>query len=363
VRAGASRATISAILRNLEDRGLVEQHVDVDERDGSRGLGRPPMRISLAGTAASSIGLEIGRTELHAGMFDVTGELLLETRRAVTGREEASKLIEIGAELVDDLIHGTRGATAYVLGIGVAVAAPVDAHGQVVTGVSLRNWSHVDLAQKLQARTGLHVRIENDANAAALGEHRFGAGRGCTDLLDLRLSPGVGAGLIIGNRLYRGASGIAGELGHLSLASTGSFCSCGNRGCLETLASPLALKNELRDVRPDLRLQDWIELGEQGDRHVCRLLSDAGHAIGTGLAGAINLLNPARVVIGGALAAAGPVLFDAIREGIARHAIAPAAAVGKVVPGELGSRDAILGVAAVQVSHGLDVLVAPTAAA
>jgi predicted NBD/HSP70 family sugar kinase len=197
------------------------------------------------------------------------------------------------------------------------------------------------------------VSVENDANAAALAEHRFGAGRDCADLLYLRLSPGVGAGLILGNRLYRGASGIAGELGHVTIDPRGALCGCGSRGCLETVASPLVLAQELRAVKGEPVNEHWVG---HHDRHVRRLLTDAGEAIGVGIATAINLLNPARVVIGGQLVDGGAVLLDAIAAGIARDAIAPAAARARVVAGELGSHAAILGAATALTSRELEVL-------
>ncbi|HWK27988.1 MAG TPA: ROK family transcriptional regulator [Solirubrobacter sp.] len=351
--AAASRPSVSAALRLLEDRGLLEQRASDVERPA---IGRPPMHVFLAGTAASSVGLEVTRTELRAAIFDAAGGLLAEAASPIGGFEDVDGLLDDAERLVGDLVEQGSGP---VLGIGVAVAAPIDRAGRVVDGVSLTRWAQVDLRRELSERLGLPVTVENDANAAALAEHRFGAGRDCAELLYLHLSPGVGAGLILGNRLYRGAAGIAGELGHVTVDPDGALCSCGSRGCLETIAGPRALEGELRSARGFEPLGEWIALAGTGDRQVRRLVADAGTAIGTAVATAVNLLNPGRVVVGGRLADAGPVLLDAIDAALVRDAIEPAAARARVVAGELGSRAAILGVAAAVVSQELVALVAP----
>jgi predicted NBD/HSP70 family sugar kinase len=348
-RIGVSRPTVSTALRMLEDRGFLEQRVDVAERS----IGRPPMRVFLAGAAASSVGLEITHTDFRAGMFDTAGRVLSEVRAPARGFEDPEVLLDAAAALVRELLQQTAGATAYVLGVGVAIAAPIDMDGRVVGDVSLTQWTSVDLERELEDRLGLPVSVENDANAAALAEHRFGAGRGCADLLYLRLSPGVGAGLILGHRLYRGASGIAGELGHVTIDPDGALCGCGSRGCLETIASPLVLERELEAVKGTPVGEGWAG---RDDRHVRRLVADAGDAIGAALATAVNLLNPARVVVGGELADANRGLLDAIEAGIARNAIAPATARARVARGELGPHAAILGAATTQIWRELDVL-------
>jgi predicted NBD/HSP70 family sugar kinase len=346
-RVGSSRPTVSAALRLLEDRGFLEQRIASDAAE--RRTGRPPMRVFLAGSAASSVGLEITRTELHAGVFDISGRVLAELRTPLRGAVP----LDDAAALVRELVHETSGATAYVLGVGVAVAAPVDRDGRVVDDVVPDGWDGVDLARELAERLELPVAVENDANAAALAEHRFGAGRHCSELLYLRLSPGVGAGLILGDRLYRGAHGIAGELGHVTVDPAGALCSCGSRGCLETIAGTLALEDELRGVRRG------VTLAERDDRHVRRLLADAGLAIGAAIATAVNLLDPARVVVGGELADAGPVLFDAIDQGLARDALVPALARTEVVAGTVGPRAPVLGAASALMTRELEALVNP----
>jgi len=240
-----------------------------------------------------------------------------------------------------------------VIGVGVGLAAPVDArHGAVHSEGILPDWDAIRPAQELERRLGLPVQIENDANAGAMGEHLFGAGRGVAHMLYLRLSAGVGLGLILGGQLYGGASGIAGEVGHTPVVDDGLICRCGNRGCLETIANTLSLTSLVSRSRGEpVALAQLIALVHAGDRGARRAVADAGTAVGTALAAAINVLNPELVVIGGELAPAGETLLEPIRAAIERRVIAPAASSVRVVPSTLGERAEVTGAAATQLTR------------
>jgi predicted NBD/HSP70 family sugar kinase len=247
-----------------------------------------------------------------------------------------------------------------VIGVGVGLAAPVDArHGSVHSEGILPGWDAIDPADELQRRLGLPVQIENDANAGALGEHLFGAGRGVADMLYLRLSAGVGLGLILGGALYGGVSGIAGEIGHNAAVENGLICRCGNRGCLETVASPIAIADLLsRSRREPVTVAGLLKLVADGDRGACRAVADAGVAVGTAIAGAVNLLNPQLVIIGGDLAVAGDVLLDPIRRAVQRRAVAPAASDVRITVGALAENAEVLGAAAIQLARAPEALAA-----
>ena len=148
---------------------------------------------------------------------------------------------------------------------------------------------------------------ENHANAAATAEHRFGAGRGCAELLYLHLVPGVGAGLILGNRLYRGACGTAGEIGHVTVDPHGASCGCGSRGCLATSASLTALERQVQPLTTSAAFDNWIRLAGLGEHRIRRLITDTGMLAGTAVASTFTLLDPERVVVGGAFAQAEPM--------------------------------------------------------
>jgi predicted NBD/HSP70 family sugar kinase len=216
------------------------------------------------------------------------------------------------------------------------------------------NW---DPAAELRARLGLDVQLANDANAGALGELRFGAGRGARNMVYVRLSAGVGLGLVLDGRPYHGSAGVAGELGHVTVAEGGRICRCGNRGCLETVASPAAVARMLAPTRDEpITVPALLELVRAGDRGARRAVADAGAAVGVAIAALVNVLNPELVVIGGELAAAGEVLLEAVRAEIERRAVPPAAAAVRVTPGALGEQAEVLGAAALPLARAPELL-------
>jgi predicted NBD/HSP70 family sugar kinase len=192
------------------------------------------------------------------------------------------------------------------------------------------------------------VRVENDANLGALAELVFGAGRGLSDFVYIKVSSGIGAGFVIGGRLHRGAGGTAGEIGHTQFRDSGDVCRCGNRGCLETAAAAGPITAAVSAARGEtVNVARAIELAEHGEAVAQRVLADAGREIGVAVANLCNLLNPQRVIVGGELSAAGDVLLRPIVESLRRHAIPTAAADVDVVAGQFGRRAEVMGALAV----------------
>ena len=235
-----------------------------------------------------------------------------------------------------------------MLGVGMGLAAPINSvTGELAADGIMPGWHGIRPAEEMEERLGMSVQLENDANAGALGEAAFGAGRGVEDLIYVRLSAGIGAGLILDGRPYRGHSGFAGEIGHVVVDPSGPICRCGNRGCLESIASPVAVAALLeRSTRRDVSVARLLELVRTGDRGARRAVADAGDAIGRALTSFVNALNPELVVVGGELASAGGPLLEAIAAAVERHGVPPAAAGLRVVAGELGERAEVLGAAA-----------------
>jgi predicted NBD/HSP70 family sugar kinase len=175
-------------------------------------------------------------------------------------------------------------------------------------------------------RLGVPAAIENDANLGALAEQTWGAGRDCTNFAYIKAATGIGAGIVINGKLLRGATGTAGEIGHTTLDEAGLLCYCGNRGCLETVASgPAIVQLVGRLDGENLTLSRIVELASDGDLRCRRAISDAGREIGVAVAGLCNLINPDRVIIGGLLSRTGEVLLRPLRESIRRHAVQAAA--------------------------------------
>jgi predicted NBD/HSP70 family sugar kinase len=186
-----------------------------------------------------------------------------------------------------------------------------------------------------------------------MAEHQHGAGRGVADVLYVKLASGVGAGLVLGGRLHRGSTGLAGEIGHVLAREGGDVCRCGSRGCLETEVSTRRLLELLRPIHPELDLGGLLTLDADGATAVRRVLTDAGHTVGRVLAGVCTTLNPARIVVGGSLGAS-PTLVAAIRNGVDRYAHPEAAASCEVVSGRFGGRAELMGSLSLAVSRAAE---------
>jgi predicted NBD/HSP70 family sugar kinase len=345
------------VLSELERAGMVEQQADgsADER---RAIGRPPLQVSLAADAAFAVGLDFGHRHIRAAVCDLGGEIMADRSEASTVDEHASASFDAAQRLTAEVLAEAGVDTSRVIGVGVGLAAPVNAEtGTVYADGILPGWSGISPGEELEARLGMPVRVENGANAGALGEHLFGAGRGAGDMVYLRISSGVGLGLIIGGRLYGGVAGVAGEIGHTAVVENGLICRCGNRGCLETIVSPAAIAALLERSRGEPVSPAYLlELVRSGDRGAQRAVADAGRTIGRAMAATINLLNPGLVVVGGELAEAGDVLLNPIRRGIDEGSVVPAASSVRVIAGELGERAEVMGAATTQLARAPEAL-------
>ncbi len=257
--------------------------------------------------------------------------------------------IDVAADLLDGLIadHGLDRAT--IVGAGVGLPGPIEkSTGIVSTSLPDQPWSHVHAADEFAKRLKLPVAIENNTRLEAVAEAYSGAGRGVRDLMYVGLSNGIAAGLILDGRVFRGAVGAAGELGHTSIDVDGPACPCGNRGCLVLHAGIPAV---LAALRPHLgakaTVEDVLAAAASGDRACEGVLADVGQMTGRVLASLCNLLNPERVVVGGELARAGEVLLDPLRTAIRRYALTLVRDVD-VVPAalDLGARAGAVGGAA-----------------
>ena len=301
---------------------------------------------------------DFGGTNLRAAIVSEAGETLF--RHEIANAPEASA--EAALERIAALLAEARDhAPAPPLAASLAVAGLIDSErGRVMVSPNIPAFRNLTLAAPLAERLGLPVSIENDASAAALGEHRFGAGRGTRHLLHATLGTGVGGGLVIDGRLYRGAQGLAGEIGHIVLDPAGPPCGCGARGCLEAIAGGLAFARRARRLiesgaaplladlaagRPPTA-SDLAEAARRGEQAALAEIRNGGHALGLGLGGLVNVLNPDAVSLSGGLLGMGDPLLDSIREAMASLAYGPAAST-PVHASALGEDAGLLGAAAV----------------
>jgi len=338
---GLSRPTVSATLAELARDGLVVE--------GTRGAGalggRPAAVARLTRGAGLAVGVDIGRRHVQVALADLGHQVLAERgRRLETDAEECPSLVlDEAAAMIRDALEDLAAGADAVVGAGLGIPAPITIDGGIGSPNLLPAWAPLAPAEELADRAGMPVWVDNDANLGALGEYLWGSGRGCGVLVYIKLATGIGSGILLDGRLFRGSIGTAGEIGHITMDARGPVCRCGNRGCVELTVGGRALLEQARLTHPDLNsLADLVRRAEAGDPGCRRLLADAGTALGIALGGLVNLLNPERIVLGGDL---GPAAFmiEPLRRGLADTGMPAAVGAVEVVPTELGQRAAALG--------------------
>jgi predicted NBD/HSP70 family sugar kinase len=340
-----SRATVSSLVADMITAGLVHEDDDVTE-PGNRPTGRPAQPLSLNRSAAYAVGTDIGHTHVRVALCDLYGTPVWDQVEVKEVDGAPHETLDLAADLIEQALRDCSVPRARVLGLGADIASPVTSDGALGADGIMPGWAGIRPGAELERRTGLATQLINDANAGALAEHRYGAGRDTDDMIYVRLSAGIGAGIVTGGRLLLGTGGLAGEIGHLLVAQAGLVCRCGNRGCLETVASPVAIARLLQDswgrtVAPE----DLPRLLTDNSAGALRVIEDAGEAIGRALAGLVTLFNPQMIVIGGDLAAAGQRLTEPICRTIAHYALPSAVPQVRIVTVELGSSAEVRGAA------------------
>jgi predicted NBD/HSP70 family sugar kinase len=355
---GLSRPTVVAGLTDLAGAGLITEQLGTATRPVG---GRPASVVRLTRAAGVALGVDIGRRHVRVAVADLGHEVLAEhdVRLAAEADDHPTEVLDRAARLVDEVLTDAHADRASVVGVGFGIPAPITRQGRIGSPALLPAWAELSPGDELADRLGMPVHLENDANLGALGEHVWGAGRGCADLVYVKIATGIGAGIVLDGKLYRGAAGTAGELGHVTLDARGPVCRCGNRGCLELSAGGRALLESARMTRPDLTdIGELVHHANDGDPGCRRLLIDAGTQLGFALGGLVNLLNPRRIVLGGELSTAVDLLRAPLHRGLSDTAMAAAVRAVEVVPGQLGPRAAALG--GVALILGADTVALPT---
>ncbi len=339
---GLSRTTVSTLVAELKDAGLVAE-VDVKAPD-LRG-GRPAVLLVLQNPSKAVLGIDFGHSHVQVAIADMAHNVLAERSVDLDVDRRAKEALDESVRIAGEVIAEAGIRRGDVIGVGIGIPGPVDrARGTVGSSTILPGWIGQHIAAEMEQRLHLPVEIENDANLGALAELTWGAGRDCSNFAYIKASTGIGAGIVIERRLLVGASGTAGEIGHTTLHESGALCYCGNRGCLETVASgPAIVKLVTQSKGENLTLSRIIALALAGDLRSRRAISDAGREIGVAVAGLCNIINPERVIIGGQLSRAGDLLLEPIRQSIRRCAVLAAAERVEVVPAVFVERAELLG--------------------
>jgi predicted NBD/HSP70 family sugar kinase len=344
---GLSRSTVSSLVSDLQSDGLLVERPPDGDAPGPQG-GRPPTLLTLTPSVGAAVGIDFGKRHLAVAIADLSHAILGETWSEMDEDYPAAEGLDVAASLVHKLLRAARVPRDRVLGVGMGLPGPIHmVTGTVASSAILPGWIDVRGEREMAARLSLPVTLDNDANLGALAELTWGAGRGCEHLIYLKVSNGIGAGLIVGGRLFRGAGGTAGEIGHTILDETGDICRCGNRGCLETYASGPAIVDLLRrSLGEEVSLEAVLARAADGDAGCRRAVADAGRHVGKTAANLCNVFNPERIIVGGSIGAAGDLLLEPVRDAIDRYAISTAARDVDVAPGELGDRAELLGAVA-----------------
>jgi glucokinase len=306
-----------------------------------------------------TIGVDMGGTKLLAGAIDTGLSVHHRVQRSLTGLDQSS-LLDVAVDAVEETRDAVGGDIAAV---GFGIPSLIDQRTRrAVLAVNLPLLD-VPFADIMAERLGLPVFVDNDANMAALAEHRGGAARGCTEAVVLTVGTGIGGGLILGGELYRGAVGAAAELGHVVIDMNGPPCqgNCPNHGCVEAMASGTALAREALRVareRPRSRLGRALtagrelagplvtELAHDGDKAALDVLELIGRRLGVALATFTNIFNPEVIVIGGGVIAAGELLLSAARAEVVARALPPSRDEVRIVAAEFGVEAGMIGAAA-----------------
>ena len=342
---GLSRSTVSSIVSDLIEAGLLTEQAEATGVAHGEAGGRPPVLLSLNPSAGLAVGVDFGHSHLRVAVSDLSHEVLAESWRELDVDHSAEEGLDAAAELVDEVLKEANVGRKGVIGVGMGLPGPINrSTGAVGSSSILPGWVGVNAALEMERRLRLPVKVENDANLGALAEFVWGSGRGHSDVIYIKLASGVGAGLLFAGRLHHGAGGTAGEIGHIPAQNGTAICRCGSRGCLETVASARAIAEQVGVSRGEpVSPRRLLELIADGDPAASRLIGEAGRQIGVALAELCNLVNPNCVIIGGDLSAAGELITEPVIESIRRYAIASAADEVTVVAGVLGERAELLG--------------------
>jgi glucokinase-like ROK family protein len=358
-RKALSRSTVSQIVEELLELGLVEE-VGVGESHG----GRRPIVLQFDDDAAVILGVDLGATHVAVTLTNLRGSVLAWEHQKHPVRDDPPGALALVTSLAERCLESWGGSRRLLLGVGMAVPSPVDpARPDNLNDVVVPTWKGINVGQALRKRFRVPVLIDNDANLGALAERWWGAGRDVDNFAYIKLATGIGAGFFVDGKVYRGASGVAGEVGHLSIDPGGAPCGCGLRGCLVTVVGAPALlrrATELLQEHPDSALagRDFgITVLEDaalaGDALALQVVREAAEHLGIGVAGLLNLLNPAVVIVGGGLARLGELLLEPLRQTVRTRTLATSVEVSHIVTSQLGGRAVAVGAATLLLQRAL----------
>lgn len=310
---------------------------------------------------AKRIGIDVGGTNVKIALVDDNGKIIYSNSVPTYAKMGYEYTVNNIKQAIKDLMKETNTTPSDIEGIGFDFPGQVDCKtGVVKLAPNIPGWVNVPIAQMIEDEFHIPTRIDNDVRCAALGELKFGAGRGCENFICITVGTGIGSGIVINGKVVRGATNAAGELGHIKLQMNGGpICGCGDTGCLEAFASGPAIVAMAQEYIKGGKSTKFREMAaveggeitpymvakaaEEGDPVAKRIFEIVGEYIGIGLTSVINLLNPERVIIGGGVAESGELLLGPIRKTIKERAMVVAGNAVGIVPAQLGNSAGVIG--------------------
>jgi predicted NBD/HSP70 family sugar kinase len=337
---GLTRSSISRIVDEL-----IEQHLIREVELTSGQMGRPGMLLELDPQGGSAIGLEIGVNFVSVLLTDFSARVLWRERLSLADGATCDEYLAKAERLIHSALQISKAQHLRQMGIGVGVWGLVDHAGGIIRFAPNLMWRDVPLTEKWEKAFGVPVYLENDANAAVLGEYYFGASKNIKDLLYISMDIGVGGGIISDGHLFRGSTGYAGEIGHMSIDLHGERCSCGKVGCLETLVGRRVIISRYQNAtaQSHVTLEEIIQRARQGEKVAQQIFADVGTVLGIGIGNLVNIFNPERIILGWSLGQAYDLLIPTLEKSIRDNSLSDQMGRLEVVPFTNGADDCLLG--------------------
>ncbi len=349
---GITRAAVTTIVNQLGAAGIV---TEVEAHFPS---GRKPIVLEINPELGRVVGIDMGATHITLLLTDCAAHVLNELEIPFDVNQGPRVSLAMLEEAMDHLLEKAGLTLQDIKAVGMGVPGPIVENAGMVMGPPIMpGWDGYPIREHLQKKWGVPVAIGNDAEMGAIGEWAYGAGRGVRNLAYIKVGTGVGSGLLLDGQAYRGSTGCAGEIGHITLNENGPICTCGNRGCLEAMAGGWAIASRGSDAArskartllsemgdaSSISASDVIEAARQGDLIAQQIVSEAGGHLGTAIASLVNLFNPSMVVIGGKISQTGDLLLEPIRKTVRQRSLKAASRDIRITAAYLGKRSSGMG--------------------
>ncbi|MBC8192210.1 MAG: ROK family transcriptional regulator [Candidatus Marinimicrobia bacterium] len=348
---GLSRSTVTEVIRDLLLTGYVKE-----VGSGVSSGGRKPIVLEFQNDHKVILGIDIGATHVSAALMNLGGQVLAFEKRSYSVRSDPEGTRSLVFQLCDTCLNQVVDGNKRLLSIGIALPSPVDPdHPEWISEVVIPAWRGKNELDILHSHYGVPVYVDNDANLGALAEYRWGAGRGFEDLTYVKIGYGIGAGFVLNGEIYRGSTGIAGEMGHMPIGASDVVCECGLKGCLTTHVGGKAMfarVAELADKYPEsplakgtLNLEEIELAAHNKDELALQLYQETSEYLSTAITGWINMMNPGRVILGGAMKELQSRLLDPVQEKIKACSIVGSVPITDIRTSELGHKAESIGAA------------------